>query len=209
MGYRYPRLIMVDTGLITTLSPNDRENFLDLFMAIAEGRGDQVAQLLVDRAPPSLIQRYERIFHHAITTSPQFNMAISAFIGDIHRRTLQLGQFTLSSILVMAMGTVRVYRVPLDPSYTNLAVSLIIMEGLGRSLDPHLDVLAVSRHYLHGRLYRRGNGSSMNVKEMVSRGSEWWLSRGGLGLKWMGVVEWRWWVGRMGEWDVVDALGWN
>jgi aarF domain-containing kinase len=50
LGVYRPRLVFLDTGLITELSEENSTNFVDLFSAVADGDGIRAAQLMVDRA---------------------------------------------------------------------------------------------------------------------------------------------------------------
>ena len=36
----------------------------------------------------------------------------------------------------------------MEPNFTTVTLALMVLEGLGRSLDPHLDVLAVARPFI-------------------------------------------------------------
>ena len=47
----HPQLVFLDTGLVNVLEENQKQNFIDLFMAIANGDGYTAAKLMVDRAP--------------------------------------------------------------------------------------------------------------------------------------------------------------
>lgn len=40
------------------------------------------------------------------------------------------------------------HEVALDPSFTTVVVAVIVLEGLGRSLDPDLDLFNCARPYL-------------------------------------------------------------
>eukprot|EP01052_Picozoa_sp_SAG31_P052036 SAG31_NODE_12646_length_927_cov_1.336957_2_plen_240_part_01 len=44
-------LTLLDAGLVVSLSPQDRENFVDLFAAVLRGQGERAGQLMLERAP--------------------------------------------------------------------------------------------------------------------------------------------------------------
>ena len=48
---RHPQLVFLDTGLVNVLEENQKQNFIDLFMAIASGDGYTAGRLMVERAP--------------------------------------------------------------------------------------------------------------------------------------------------------------
>ena len=45
--------VVLDAGLITTLLPEDRQNLIDLFIAVSEGDGRKGARLMIERAKKS------------------------------------------------------------------------------------------------------------------------------------------------------------
>src|ERR1700729_1875133 len=47
-GY-IPEIVFIDAGLMTTLNATNRQNFLDLFRAVAEFDGYRTGQLMVER----------------------------------------------------------------------------------------------------------------------------------------------------------------
>jgi aarF domain-containing kinase len=47
-GY-LPELVFIDAGLVTTLNATNRQNFLELFRAVAEFDGYRAGQLMVER----------------------------------------------------------------------------------------------------------------------------------------------------------------
>lgn len=44
------QLVLVDAGLVTELSPNNKRNFVDLFSAVARGQGTLAARLMLERS---------------------------------------------------------------------------------------------------------------------------------------------------------------
>jgi aarF domain-containing kinase len=50
-GAPAPKLILLDAGLTTELTPLEKDNCIDLFVAVAEGDGRRAARLMWERAP--------------------------------------------------------------------------------------------------------------------------------------------------------------
>jgi aarF domain-containing kinase len=46
-----PTLVFLDAGLVVRLSEREKQNFADLFLAVALGEGSKAGELIVDRAP--------------------------------------------------------------------------------------------------------------------------------------------------------------
>lgn len=188
LGYTRPTIVFLDTGLTTSLTQESLENFLDLFTAVVDGDGRRVARLMVERSPrrpPEHLNlpRFEEQMHHLITT--------------IHAHSLKLRIFPLSDLLNQALAFVRENTIPVDPRYTNLIVSLITMEGLGRSLDPDIDLLSAARPFLRSRW----------------RGHRFYTQHHGLAVKLSAFLEAKFWVWDRAwsqrEYAVVDTLMFN
>lgn len=125
-----PQLVLLDVGLVTELSPRDRENFLALFEALVKGDGRLGASLMVKYARESQCtgERYER-----------FREEMAKIFDDIQHRTLsdvRCGVF-LNNILTV----VRKNCVKIESNFTTMITGTIVLEGLGKQLDPNLNLL--------------------------------------------------------------------
>ncbi|KAF5368444.1 hypothetical protein D9758_002279 [Tetrapyrgos nigripes] len=128
-GY-IPEIVFIDAGLVTTLSSTNRRNFLDLFRALAEFDGYRTGQLMVERCrSPEL----------AIDTET-FALKMQHLILSIKRKTFSLGQIKISDILTEALKCVRQHRVKMEGDFINTVISILLLEGIGRQLDPDLDL---------------------------------------------------------------------
>jgi len=136
-----PSLIFLDTGLTTTLSPENRKNFLDLFDAIARNDGRLAASLMVSRSKAG-----------TCVDQPRFEQRMAALIGRVQRQTFSLGDIRISEILGETMSIVRDHQVRIEPDFTNLVVSIIVLEGLGRQLNPEVDLFRAALPVLRQEL---------------------------------------------------------
>jgi predicted unusual protein kinase regulating ubiquinone biosynthesis (AarF/ABC1/UbiB family) len=59
-----------------------------------------------------------------------------------------LGEIEMASAIGSFFDIFRRYRMRLDGRYTVLNVSFVVVEGLGKKLDPTLDVTAQARPFL-------------------------------------------------------------
>ena len=128
-GYR-PQLIFIDTGLVTQLNENNRRNFLDLFRAVAEFDGYRAGQLMVERC-----RQPEEVIDPEI-----FALKMQHLILSIKSRTFALGNIKIGDILSEVLAMVRGYHVRLEGDFVNVVISILLLEGIGRSLDPDLDL---------------------------------------------------------------------
>ena len=130
-GYR-PQLVFIDTGLVTELNALNRTNFLDLFRAIAEFDGYRAGELMISRSrSPSTV-----IDPHV------FALKMEHLVLTVKSRTLALGNISFGDILYDVLQMVRTHHVRMEGDFVNVVLSMLLLEGIGRSLDPQMDLLA-------------------------------------------------------------------
>ena len=128
-GYM-PEVVLIDAGLVTTLSAKNRTNFLDLFRAMAEFDGYRTGQLMVERCrTPEL----------AIDTET-FALKMQHLVLTVKRKTFSLGQIKISDVLTDVLKSVRKHHVKMEGDFVNTVISILLLEGIGRQLDPGLDL---------------------------------------------------------------------
>lgn len=125
-----PEVVFIDAGLVTTLNSANRKNFLDLFRAVAEFDGYRTGQLMVERChSPEL----------AIDTET-FALKMQHIVLTVKRKTFSLGQIKISDILKDVLKAVRQHHVKMEGDFINTVISILLLEGIGRQLDPSLDL---------------------------------------------------------------------
>jgi len=130
------KVVFLDAGLTTTLSEEDRVNFVDLFAAVATGNGELAGQLMVDRADPQRMK---------FCKDPEgFVKGIAQVVSKVKVNSFRLDKVQIGSVLEQVLSLVQTYQVPIDPAFTNLILSIIVLEGIGRTLDPTLDIFKES-----------------------------------------------------------------
>ena len=55
-----------------------------------------------------------------------------------------LEKLRIGDVLLEVTNLVREHRVQVDPTFTTLVCSIVVLEGLGRQLDPSLDLFTVA-----------------------------------------------------------------
>jgi aarF domain-containing kinase len=129
-GYR-PQLVFIDAGLVTELNSTNRRNFLDLFRAIAEFDGYRAGQLMISRSQsPSTVLDKE-----------VFALKMQHLVLTVKSRTLALGNISFGDILSEVLSMVRTHHVRMEGDFVNVVLSMLLLEGIGRSLDPRMDLL--------------------------------------------------------------------
>ena len=128
-GYR-PQLIFIDTGLVTTLNATNRKNFLDLFKAIAEFDGYRAGHLMVERCRQP----------DAVIDQEVFALKMQHLVLGVKSKTFALGNMKIGDVLNEVLSMVRGHHVRMEGDFVNVVISILLLEGIGRSLDPNLDL---------------------------------------------------------------------
>ena len=160
-GYS-PRLVFIDVGLVNELNDVNRRNFLDLFQAIAEFDGYRAGELMVERCrTPELV-----------INPDVFALRMQNLILGLKHNTFNLGAVRIGNLLHNAMNMVRAHHVKLEGDFVNVVVSIMLLEGIGRQLNPDLDLfksaLPVLRDY---SIKNHGKATIDVVKDVQMHGS--------------------------------------
>jgi aarF domain-containing kinase len=152
-GYQ-PELVFLDAGLVTTLSEMNRRNFLDLFQAIATFDGYRAGQLMVSRsASPELAIDPET-----------FALKMQHLVLSVKAKTFSLGQIRISDVLSQVLRFVREHHVKMEGEFVNTVISVLLLEGIGRQLDPDMDLFKSALPIL------RQLGRQVTAKEAIADG---------------------------------------
>ena len=121
------KLIFLDAGLVVELSNRDRINFLRVFKAVAERNGRLVGKLMLEQA------KYENCPDHE-----KFISGMEKIVNVVD--TFNLDKIEIGTVLRDVLNLVRENQVQVDSSFTTLVLSIVLLEGLGRQLNPKLDI---------------------------------------------------------------------
>ena len=128
-GFR-PQLIFIDTGLVTELNDVNRRNFLDLFRAVAEFDGYRAGHLMVERCRQP----------DAVLDPEIFALKMQHLVLGVKSKTFALGQIKFGDVLNEVLRMVRKHHVRLEGDFVNVVISILLLEGIGRQLDPDMDL---------------------------------------------------------------------
>lgn len=148
-GY-HPQLIFIDTGLVTELNATNRTNFLDLFRAVAEFDGYKAGHLMCERCRQP----------DAVLDKEVFALKMQHLVLNVKSNTLALGNVKIGDILQEVLGMVRGHHVRLEGDFVNVVISILLLEGIGRALDPDVDLLSSSLPILR-ELGARGGAQAL------------------------------------------------
>lgn len=150
-GYT-PQLVFIDAGLVTSLDATNRRNFLDLFQAVAEFDGYKTGMLMVERC------RHPELAIDVET----FALKMQHLILSIKSKTFSLAKIKISDILTDVLSAVRTHHVKLEGDFVNTVISILLLEGIGRQLDPNMDLFKSALPIL------RQVGRQMSTREAMS-----------------------------------------
>jgi ubiquinone biosynthesis protein len=131
------RYIALDFGIMGTLTENDKNYLAQNFLAFFNRDYRRVAQAHLDAGwvPPE-------------TRIEAFESAIRAVCEPVFARPLK--EIYFGKLLLRLFQTSRRFNVQIQPQLVMLQKTLLNVEGLGRELDPDLDLWRTAKPYLEG-----------------------------------------------------------
>jgi ubiquinone biosynthesis protein len=137
-----PRFIALDFGIMGQLSSEDQYYLAENFMAIFNRDYRRIAELHVQAGwMPSHIRIDELEAAARSVCEPYF--------------TRPLSEISLGEVLGKLFRTAQKYELTLQPQLILMQKTLLTIEGIGRLLDPKIDIWAVARPVLERILVER------------------------------------------------------
>ncbi|XP_051975981.1 uncharacterized aarF domain-containing protein kinase 2 [Xyrauchen texanus] len=131
------QLVLLDAGIVAHLSEADQRNFRAVFTAVVLKQGERVAEL---------------ILHHARANECQdvtcFKKEMAELVDHALSDTLSLGKIRVAELLSRVFGVLIHHKVKLESNFASIVFAIMVLEGLGRSLDPNLDILEIAKPIL-------------------------------------------------------------
>ncbi|XP_028288032.1 uncharacterized aarF domain-containing protein kinase 2 [Parambassis ranga] len=131
------QLVLLDAGIVAQLSDHDLNNFKAVFTAVVLRQGEQVAELILHHARANECQDV-----------PQFKKEMAELVDHALRNTLALGKIQVADLLSRVFGLLIKHKVKLESNFASIVFAIMVLEGLGRSLDPNLDILDLAKPLL-------------------------------------------------------------
>ena len=129
------RVVLLDVGLVGRLSDDDRISTAQTLYAFATGDGRTVARLFYERAPHAATPDYEA-----------YEREVVALVDSLYRRGLGSLQVTVE--IGRIFDVLRRHRIHARSHMTMVNLALMAAEGLGKRLDPTLNLTDESLPYL-------------------------------------------------------------
>ena len=160
-----PRFIALDFGIMGQLSSEDQYYLAENFMAIFNKDYRRIAELHVQAGwMPATIRIDELEAAARAVCEPYF--------------TRPLSEISLAEVLVKLFRTAQRYELTLQPQLILLQKTLLNIEGVGRQLDPQIDIWAVAKPVLEQILRERYSPKRLlgelrtRMPELITRAPE-------------------------------------
>jgi ubiquinone biosynthesis protein len=136
------RYIALDFGIVGSLSEHDKNYLAQNFLAFFHRDYRRVAQLHIESGwvPPG-------------TREEELEGAVRAVCEPYFDRPLS--QISLGQVLLRLFQTSRRFNVEIQPQLVLLQKTLLNVEGMGRELDPDLDLWKTAKPYLENWMRER------------------------------------------------------
>ncbi|MFT4103796.1 MAG: ubiquinone biosynthesis regulatory protein kinase UbiB, partial [Burkholderiaceae bacterium] len=158
-GESFNQYIALDFGIIGTLSEFDKDYLAQNFLAFFQRDYHRVAWLHIESgwAPPG-------------TRVEELEGAVRACCEPFFDRPLR--EISLGQVLLRLFQTSRRFNVEIQPQLVLLQKTLLNIEGLGRQLDPDLDLWVTAKPFLE-RWMKRQIGAA-GLRERLAREAPQW-----------------------------------
>jgi ubiquinone biosynthesis protein len=121
-------VVILDLGLTAELDDAARRAFALFFSSWATKDGAVMAKLMSELSP-----------HARVADYAAYEREVMEFVERYHGKAL--GDVQVSTVALDMMNILRRHRVRVNPVYTMANVALAVTEGIGKQLDPKLDLV--------------------------------------------------------------------
>ncbi len=132
-------MVFFDLGLTTELTEEDRLSFARSMFYMAFGMGKELARHM-----------YEISEKRGEIDYAEYEKEVEDYVARFVNQPL--GEIEITVAIGKFFDIFRRYKMRLDGRFTVLNVSMMVVEGLGKKLDPTLDITTYSKPFLEQAL---------------------------------------------------------
>lgn len=165
-----PALVLLDAGLTVELRPFDRQNFVSLFRAVIDNDGGEVARLMMEYSPNRVVRKavstvptargstsgapvpavpLEAVtWENTVIRPEEYKAEMAALVDYVHAQGLSLGKVSVSELLRKVLTLSYEHNVKLESRFVTVVVAIMLAEGMGRRLDPEVDIIARAKPFV-------------------------------------------------------------
>ncbi|XP_005111035.1 uncharacterized aarF domain-containing protein kinase 2 [Aplysia californica] len=137
------RLVLLDCGITTSLEPEDRLKFMEVFTAVVKGDGVAVADLFLSKSA----------VNHC-TDKNLFRTEMSQVVLKGRQNLSSISKIKVAELMHEVFDVLSRHKIQLESSFATIILAIAMLEGLGRSLDPNLDLLQQARPIVLNSAFR-------------------------------------------------------
>lgn len=132
---RDDRVVLIDLGMVTEIPPDMQRPWIETFLALSQKDGVTVARLFYELAPTVGRTEYA-----------EFERDVIEQLGTIMGK--KLGEVEVGQAVSGMMNVLRRHQVQVDPCLTVVHIAILVAEGLGKQLDPDIDLVPMAVPFL-------------------------------------------------------------
>lgn len=129
-------LSVIDTGIAHTMTDLDRRNFIDVFYAFVRKDGSHVGRIMSERSRGTA----------PIIDQQGFEDGMANVVEMMHREGIE--KVGVGAMMQRVFSLCYKHQVKLESRYASFIISVSIMEGLVRQLDPEINILKKATPYI-------------------------------------------------------------
>ncbi|MEB2311877.1 MAG: AarF/UbiB family protein [Sorangiineae bacterium] len=129
------RVVLIDLGMVTDIPGELLRPWVETFLALAQQDSARVAELFYVYAPSVATPDYAA-----------YQRDVEENLAGLYGK--KLGEVEISEAVSSMMNVLRKHRVQVDPTFTVVNIALLVAEGLGKQLDPTIDLMPMAMPYL-------------------------------------------------------------
>jgi len=133
------QVYMIDLGMVGRADERRRNGLAATILALARNDGRTVARFLYEGSPRQDVRNYA-----------EYEAQVCALVAKTQGKSLD--ELEMSVLIGTIFEILRKNRLRADASFTTINIAMIVMEGLGKSLDPDLDIFQAIQPHLVGVL---------------------------------------------------------
>ncbi len=132
------KIALVDLGLVGELDDVHRRNFGRFFAAWAQRDGDTMAHLMYEMSASAGMPRDPMAFE-------RYRAGVIVFVGRYWGQ--RLGEVRVGKVLLDLLVLLRRHGIRVNPTFTIVNIAIAVTEGIGKQLDPDLDLMEEALPY--------------------------------------------------------------
>ncbi len=134
------RVVLLDFGVVSEIPMDLMRPWVQTFLALAQQDGAAAARLFYSYAPTV----GERVDYEG------FEQDVIDYFQRLYGK--KLSDVEVSEAVSGMMNILRKHRIQVDPTFTVVNIALLVAEGLGKQLDPEIDLVELATPYLMNAL---------------------------------------------------------